>query len=70
MSYYSEYYKLSCPSCGGTALVIREEDIDEDGKFIGDPKIGCAGCGYITTASALVPQETSDGQIIHMARGR
>jgi len=57
---------LSCPKCGGTRLLVKEDDINAEGHFIGNPKVGCMTCGALLDAYDLVPQESSYGQTLHL----
>jgi hypothetical protein len=62
-----QLYRLVCPHCGGSELVIRKDDMEED-EFIGDPLVGCLKCQAMLHLSALVPEESSYGQILHIER--
>ena len=63
-----QLYRLVCPHCGGSELVIRTEDMEED-EFIGDPIVGCLKCQGMMRLSQLVAEESSHGQTLHIMKG-
>lgn len=63
-----QLYKLSCPSCGNTELLVQRDDM-EDNEFIGDPIVVCQACAMAFRISEAKPSMCSEGQVLHMERG-
>ena len=61
-------YNLMCPKCRSTSMLIRGEDLDEDGEFHepNNTTVGCLSCGHMAQLKDWLLVETSDDGVMHM----
>ena len=61
-------YNLMCPKCRSTSMLIRGEDLDEDGEFYDSANtiVGCLSCGHMAPVLSWMLVETSDDGVMHI----
>ena len=64
-------YRLTCPHCGSDEILVKQEHLDAQGCFIGNPKVGCMKCKNLFHVSDLEPSEPGDTvpRTLHAVKG-
>lgn len=62
-------YNLICPVCKGKGMLIRQEDLDEDGEFTSpNVLVGCVTCGSMKAIREWLMVETSEDGVLHLMK--